>query len=138
MSRKRQIVRDLDHIETYQPPAPSPRKSASSAGTAARNKGAEFERQIVRMFRLEGWPLADRTSNGRIQASRGDIEGGPEGFYWECKRQERLNIPAAFDQMMRDAPPLLVKVLVHRPSRHEIMGTLSLEDLLVLVKRSEL
>lgn len=98
-----------------------------------RMKGARFEREIVQLFHVHDWTEAARTQDGRLQAARGDILGGPPGFHWELKRQERLNVHKAFDQIKRDANPLDVPVLVHRPSRHEPMATLPLEDLLALI-----
>jgi hypothetical protein len=89
------------------------------------------------MLRAAGWPQAQRTSDGHVQAARGDIGGGPEGVHLECKRQERLNIAAAFDQVQRDANPLDIPVVVHRPSRQAVMATLPFEDLLPLLALRE-
>ena len=104
------------------------------SGLSAREKGAKFELEVVGILRVAGWPLAERTSNGRVQSARGDIAGGPPGVHIECKRQEILNVPKAFDQIRRDASPLDIPVMVHRPSRHEIMATLPLEELLPLLR----
>lgn len=103
---------------------------------AERRKGAEFERETVRLLRGYGWDLAARSSDGRNQSGRGDIINGPDGCHIECKRQERLNVPKAFDQVMADAGDC-VPILVHRPSRHEIMATLPLEKLLGLLAARE-
>ena len=102
-----------------------------------RTKGAAAEREIIQLLREHGWPNAERTSNGRIQLARGDIAHGPEGVHLEIKRHERLNVPLAFDQVRRDASPLDVPVLVHRPSRHDWMATLPLEELLPLLALRE-
>jgi hypothetical protein len=115
------------------PPANPRRRS----GNTSRDKGAEFEREVVSILRAAGWPLAERTSNGRVQSARGDIAGGPPGVHIECKRQERLNVPKTFDQVLRDANPLDIPVMVHRPSRHAIMATLPLEELLPLLRSRE-
>lgn len=104
---------------------------------ASRNKGAVFEREIVAMLRMHGWPQASRTSDGRAQTQRGDITKGPAGCHFELKRHERLNVPAAFDQVVKDADPLDIPVLVHRPSRHEVMATMPLLELLPLLKLRE-
>jgi hypothetical protein len=108
-----------------------------SSGAASRLKGAKFERDVCAELRAAGWPRAERTSDGRVQADRGDITGGPEGVHFECKRHERLNVPKAFEQVRRDASPVDIPVLVHRPSRCEIMATLPLADLLPLLKLRE-
>lgn len=108
-----------------------------SGGLASRRKGAEFEREIVALFRESGWLGAKRTSDGRAQMTRGDITGAAAGYYWELKRQEKLNVPAAFDQISHDAPLFTIPVLVHRPSRHYAMATLPLVDLLPLIWQVE-
>lgn len=107
------------------------------SGLTSRTKGANAEREVVQILRVHGWPLAQRTHDGRIQANRCDVSGGPEGVSLEIKRHEKLNVPAALDQLKRDAPPLDIPILVHRPSRHEWMCTLPLEDLLPLLKLRE-
>ncbi len=104
---------------------------------AQRLKGAGAEREVLNIIRVHGWRDAARTSDGRAQAGRGDVVHGPAGCHIEIKRQERLNVPAAFDQVQRDASPLDVPVLVHRPSRHSWMATLPLEELLALLALRE-
>lgn len=101
-----------------------------------RRKGANFEREVIRVMRGMGWPLAGRTSDGRNQSARGDIINGPAGCHFELKRHERLNVPKAFDQATGDANGL-IPVLVHRPSRHETMATLPLDELLALLRLAE-
>lgn len=102
-----------------------------------RRKGAEFEREVVRILRARGWTFAGRSSDGRNQKARGDIINGPEGCHLELKRQERLNVPKAFDQVAADAESHAIPILVHRPSRHEIMATLPLDELLPLLRLRE-
>ena len=108
-----------------------------TGGSTSRDKGASAEREVVRMFRDAGWPDAHRTSNGRAQIGRGDIEGLGGGLHVEVKRQERLNVPAAFDQVTRDARPLDLPCLIHRPSRHPWMLTMPLELALPLLKAAQ-
>jgi hypothetical protein len=100
---------------------------------AERAKGARGELEVVARIREAGWPDARRTHDGRRQAGRGDVAGGPEATHIEIKRQERLNVPAALAQVRADADPLDLPVLVHRPSRAEWMATLPLADLLELL-----
>ncbi len=101
-----------------------------------RRKGAEFEREVVRTLRARGWTFAGRSSDGRNQSARGDIINGPAGCHLELKRQERLNVPKAFDQVMADADGA-IPILIHRPSRHEVMATLPLDELLPLLQLRE-
>lgn len=104
---------------------------------SARRKGKDGELEAIRIFREHGWPNAERTSNGREQRGRNDVANGPQGCAIEVKRQERLNVPAALDQLARDSDQLDVPILVHRPSRHPWYATLPLEDLLSLLALRE-
>lgn len=106
------------------------------SAAARRTKGAEAEREVIRIFAAAGWPTAYRTSTGRTQGGVSDIGAGPAGCAFEVKRQERLNVPEAFDQLTADAGDLL-PVLIHRPSRHEWMATLELAELLPLLRMRE-
>ena len=101
-----------------------------------RTKGAVGEREVVLAMRPM-WPRAERTSRGLSQAGKGDIANGPEGCHIEVKRQERLNVPKAFDQVTADAGPHDIPILIHRPSRHEWMATLPLDELLPLLALRE-
>lgn len=98
-----------------------------------RAKGGRGEREVVHIFRDSGYPDAERTSNGREQKGKNDIANGPAGCAVEVKFVERLNVPKALDQLVRDSDPLDIPVLVHRPSRHRWMATLPLDDLLPLL-----
>lgn len=106
-------------------------------GSMSRRKGAVAEREIIQVLRAEGWPNAQRTSDGREQAQRGDIANGPQGVHLEIKRQERLNVPAALRQVAADANPLDVPILVHRSSRQPWLVTLPLTELLPLLRLRE-
>ena len=104
---------------------------------AQRRKGAVGEREALSLIRAAGWPNARRTSDGRAQIGRGDVLNGPAGVHIEIKRQERLNIPKAFDQATGDAHELDIPIVVHRPSRHAWMATLPLDELLALLALRE-
>jgi hypothetical protein len=102
-----------------------------------REKGAAYERHVVSRLKFFGWPHAERTSDGRTQ-TEGDIRNGPAGCHIECKRHEKLNVAAAFDQVKEHADALDIPVLIHRPSRHVDMATLPLTDLLPLLALREM
>lgn len=108
-----------------------------SSGAASRTKGKRGELEAIQVIKDAGWQAARRTHDGREQAGRGDVMHGPAGCHIEIKRVERLNVPAALDQVARDADPTLVPVLIHRPSRHEWMATVPLDELLALLKFRE-
>lgn len=103
----------------------------------SREKGRKGENEVIYAMRDAGWPTARRTSDGREQIARGDVANGPEGCHFEIKRVEKLSVPKAFDQVVRDADPTDIPVLVHRPSRHEWMATLPLSELLPLLRLRE-
>lgn len=102
-----------------------------------RTKGAVAEREIVHILHDQGWKDARRTSDGREQTARGDIANGPAGCHLEIKRHERLNVPAALRQVERDANPLDIPIVVHRPSRQDWCATLPLTELLALLQLRE-
>lgn len=102
-----------------------------------RRKGAAGELEVVKILRAHGWGFAERTSRGVAQKGRCDIANGPAGCAIEVKRQERLSVPAALDQLSRDAGPHDIPILVHRPSRHAWMATIPLEELLPLLRLKE-
>jgi hypothetical protein len=102
-----------------------------------RNKGARGEREVIDILKAHGWTHARRTSDGRAQSTRGDVLHGPEGCHIEVKRQERLNVPGALTQAVEDAGPHDIPIVIHRPSRHEWMATLPLDELLPLLALRE-
>jgi len=106
--------------------------------TTERRKGADAERTVIREHLRPLWPDVERTSNGRSQdGGKNDVANGPLHFAIEVKRQERLNVPAAFDQLRRDSDPDKIPLLIHRPSRHEWMATMPLKTALHLIKTDE-
>ena len=102
----------------------------------SRAKGKRTELELVQIFRRHGWPLAHRTSDGRVQAARGDISDGPSGVHVESK-SGRLRLVDALDQIARDANPLDMPLLAYRPDRHDWLGITYLEDLLPLLALKE-
>lgn len=103
----------------------------------SRQKGKRRELEVIHVLHRHGWGLAERTSDGRSQGSRGDVRNGPEGCHLEIKGEERLSVPAAFDQIRRDARAEDLPVLIHRPSRHVWMATIELDELLPLLALRE-
>lgn len=103
----------------------------------SRAKGKRCELEVVDIYKAHGWPNAHRTSDGRAQATKGDIGKGPQGVHSEVKAVERLNIANAMDQAIRDSNPLDIPVVVHKTNRHPWLATLPLEDLLPLLAARE-
>ncbi len=106
------------------------------AGRAARNKGARGENTVLALLRASGWPTAMRSFSSGATGG-GDIVYGPDGFHWECKWVERLNLHQAFAQAQAAARPSETPVVVHKRSRDLILATLPFEDLLALMKLAE-
>ena len=103
----------------------------------SRAKGKAGELEAIKLIKAAGWPNAARTSDGRNQTGRGDVKNGPEGAHIEVKRVQKLNIRKALDQAIRDASPLDIPIVMHRPNDHEWMCTLPADDLLVLLAARE-
>lgn len=99
---------------------------------AERAKGKIGELEVVRLLRASGWPLAERTSNGRLQGSA-DIANGPEACLMEVRRRERLNVPAALAEVAEKAGAHDVPVVVHRRSNERWIASLPFDELLALL-----
>lgn len=98
-----------------------------------RRKGANAEREVVRLLRAHGWPEAKRTSDGASQGQRGDIAGGPLDVHLEVRRRETINIWACLAQAERDARDDHLPVVVFRRSRSRWYAALPLDALLDLL-----
>lgn len=83
-------------------------------GSKERRKGAVGEREVANLFRAAGIPC-ERTPNSGGLHIVGDITG-VDGFHLECKRQERLSIPAWCRQAEDDCPEGSVPVVIYRSS----------------------
>lgn len=102
-----------------------------------RRKGAAAEREVVALLRDQGWPGARRTSDGRGQASRGDVTNGPAATHFEVKRVERLAIWSAIAQAEADARAHDLPVVAFRRSRSGWYAALPLDELLALLRLRE-
>lgn len=111
-------------------------EQARKRGKASRAKGGAGEREAISIIREHGWPNAERTSTGRIQAA-GDVGNGPQATYIEIRRREALSVPAAMREVMEKAGPTDLPVLVHRPSRCPWMMTIELSEGLALLALRE-
>ena len=68
-------------------------------GKAARNKGANAERELANLIKdMWGYP----TRRGKVFNGESDVVG-LDGIHIECKRQERLNIWDAMKQAQEEA-----------------------------------
>jgi Holliday junction resolvase len=100
-----------------------------------KGKGNAGEREVIDIFNAHGW-------NARRNFASGGYGGndllGVAGYAIEIKRQERLNIHAAYAQCLAAASPTETPVVVCRRSREPWMAYLELAHLIPLMKAVEL
>ncbi len=107
------------------------------SGSRSRSKGKRGELELARLLTAEGF-----------EATRGaQHRGGPDspdvlcpdlpGLHFECKRCERLHLYDALSQAKADAGDKL-PVVAHRRNGHEWLAVLKLEDLLEVLRESDL
>jgi len=79
-----------------------------------KQKGSEWERQIVKYLRAEGWIGAERTRAG-WQDDRGDIDG-VVGVTIEAKNQKVMNLAGWVDELVNEMANgrNLVGAVVHK------------------------
>jgi len=105
-------------------------------GRSSQRKGAEGERELATILRGYGYDIerGGSLSFGEVP----DLVGVP-GLHIECKRVERLNVPAAMQQAIRDSERFQdgLPALFHRRNRQPWLVTLRLEDFMCLFEGSK-
>ena len=99
-----------------------------AAGRASKRKGSAGERELCALLTARGFPA--QRNDQRYIGGRGnpDIDAqGLEGYHFEVKRVERLNVHEAMRQAVGDAVER-VPAVVHRRSREPWLITMRLED----------
>lgn len=100
-------------------------------GKASQRKGADGERELAAVLRGYGYEIerGGSLSYGEVP----DLTGLP-GVHIECKRVERLNVPEAMRQAVRDSERFHdgLPALFHRRNRQPWLVTLRLEDFMRL------
>lgn len=96
----------------------------------SRRKGKGGELELAAILRGHGYD-AHRGQQYRGGGDSPDVTGLP-GVHIECKRVERLDLDAAFEQATRDAAPGEVPAVFHRRNGKPWKVTVSLEDFLRL------
>lgn len=101
-------------------------------GRHSRRKGADFERELVRIFR-EVMPNA--AVRRGLQARSGDEVADVDlpCFWLEAKRHQRTNIKAALRQAMETAPKGRWPIAVCKDDRQPAVVTMQLADFLELL-----
>ena len=100
-------------------------------GKSSQRKGADGERELAEKLREYGYDIerGGSLSFGAVP----DLSGLP-GVHIECKRVERLNVPAAMKQAAEDAERFAdgMPALFHRRNRQPWLVTLRLDDFRLL------
>lgn len=105
-----------------------------SSGRSSQRKGADGERELAAVLREYGYDIerGGSLSFGEVP----DLVGLP-GVHIECKRVERLNVPAAMQQAVKDSQRFRdgVPALFYRRNRQQWLVTIRLEDFMQLYQK---
>lgn len=96
----------------------------------SRNKGKRGELELARILREHGYN-GERGQQYHGGGDSPDVRGLP-GVHIECKRVERLELTAAYEQSFRDAAAGEIPAVFHKKNREPWFVTVSLEDFLKL------
>ena len=104
-------------------------------GKGAQRKGADGERELAALLRERGYSIR---RGGSLSFGTVPDLIGLSGIHIEVKRVERLNVPEAMDQAVRDADRFGgFPALFHRRSRSPWLVTMRLADWLELYQAFE-
>jgi Holliday junction resolvase len=107
-----------------------------SSGRGSQRKGADGERELASVLREYGYDMqrGGSLSFGEVP----DLVGLP-GVHIECKRVERLNVPEAMQQAVKDSQRFKdgMPALFHRRNRQPWLVTIRLEDFMQLYQGKE-
>jgi len=100
-------------------------------GRSSQRKGADGERELAAVLREYGYDMERGGSLSFREVP--DLVGLP-GVHIECKRVERLNVPAAMQQAVKDSQRFRdgMPALFHRRNRQPWLVTIRLEDFMQL------
>ena len=76
----------------------------SQIGTAvskAKQKGSQFERDVVKYLQEHGFPLAERRYGAGLREDKGDIRGVPVTL--ECKNHAQISLSQFLDEALIEA-----------------------------------
>lgn len=105
-------------------------------GRASQRKGREGELELARL--LQGYGYDVQPGRAVSYGATPDLVGLP-GVHIECKRNERLNVPEAMAQAVRDAEKFGdgAPTVFHRRNRSGWLVTMRLPDWMELYRESE-
>jgi hypothetical protein len=108
---------------------------ATKRARRSKRKGATGELDVAKLAIAHGFTEC-RRNFGSGSRGGGDLIGIP-GVSMECKRQERLNIHAAYEQAARAARATEMPVVAFKRSRGPWLAVLELDELFALLKLRE-
>jgi hypothetical protein len=111
-------------------------EAARKRGRASKNKGNRAELEVQKIAQAHGFDGC-RRNFGSGSRGGGDLIGIP-GVSIECKRVEKLNVHAAFEQASRAAQPTETPVVAFRRSHGPWLAVLELSELMALLKLRDL
>ena len=105
-------------------------------GRASQRKGRAGELELARL--LQGYGYDVQPGRAQSYGATPDLVGLP-GVHIECKRNERLNVPEAMAQAVRDAEKFGdgAPAVFHRRNRSGWLVTMRLSDWIELYKTAE-
>ena len=105
-------------------------------GKSSQRKGRAGELELARLLQKQGYPV--EPGQAAIFGATADLVGLP-GIHIECKRVEKLNVPQAMEQAVRDAEKFHdgAPALFHRRNRQPWLVTMRLEDWVHLYSGSQ-
>ena len=107
------------------------------AGKTSQRKGRAGELELARF--LQGYGYDVQPGRAQSYGEVPDLSGLP-GVHIECKRNERLNVPGAMAQAVRDAERFQdgAPTVFHRRNRSGWLVTQRLEDWMEMHKNSHI
>lgn len=101
----------------------------------SKRKGNRAERELLHILQSYGMDAHrnDQQYIGGVDNPDIAVRIGPVSVHVECKRMERLSLPAALRQAHRDANGHALPVVAHRRSREPWLITMELTDLLQII-----
>ena len=102
-------------------------------GRASQRKGADGERELAAILRDYGYQIE---RGGSMSFGDNPDLMGLQGLHIEVKRVERLNVPEAMRQAVRDSERFGdgIPALFHRRNRQPWLVTLRLDDFINLYR----
>lgn len=108
----------------------------SRRGRGSRRKGKVGEREVAELLRAAGFGDAKRGQQ-RSGLDQADVVGGPPGWRLEVKRQEAVQLWAAWAQATADAERQGERpILALRRNQSPWLAVVRLDELLALLRES--